>query len=494
MRFIAPISERILLYLSAAGASCALYRRGQLSQVRYLPGEEEGWESFNELLMANPNMPVAIAVDSVDEIYRAEILPRAFGRDRAEMTARRLRQLVHQSPYRAALRQGREKSDGARGDRYLIMGLTNPEQVRSWLDIIHLRATPLAGIWLLPSLSDGLIRRFNLKDPHLLVVSEQTGGLRLSYLEGGELRFSRLAPVDGAQFDDPLEGYAQEIGRTRQALVGQRLITREDSLKVVFLDPLDTLDGLHAFLPESAGFQCSSIERGRLIDTLGLPPELLAESADALYLALLAWAPASANLMTPEQRTLTRRFWFSRGLRFAAATWLALSLAFSCLLLADAWRLQRHGAELEEQTAQLYRRESALLDPVGGEAQLRRRLAAVEAWNAVSLVDKSPGPLLVTAGDAAAGIPDLQLNRLLWREDGVPALTLEGEFPGFAGDYLKSHARIRDFALQLERRLPGYAVRVLAWPLEIAPDRIQQGEIGHGVSAAHFQLELRRKP
>ena len=61
-----PLGSRLLLYLSAAGASCALQRNGQLSEVQYLPGEEEGWEAFNARLMAHPDTPVAIAVGAPD--------------------------------------------------------------------------------------------------------------------------------------------------------------------------------------------------------------------------------------------------------------------------------------------------------------------------------------------------------------------------------------------------------------------------------------------
>jgi len=37
------------------------------------------------------------------------------------------------------------------------------------------------------------------------------------------------------------------------------------------IDSLNTLNDLHAFLPESAGFQCISINRGRLLEALKLP-------------------------------------------------------------------------------------------------------------------------------------------------------------------------------------------------------------------------------
>ncbi len=489
-------TSRLLLYLSAAGASCALLRRGQLTEVQYLPGEEEGWETFNAVLMAHPDTPVAIAVDSVDEIYRGEILPRAWGRDRREMTQRRLRQLVHQSPYRAALQQGRERHGPTQGDRYLMLGLTNPDQIRAWLDIMHLRGAPLDGIWLLPTLSAGLIQRFKLRDANLLLVSEQTGGLRLSYLESGELRFSRLAPVDGSQYDDPLEGYAEEIGRTRQALVGQRLITREDKIKVVLLDPLGTLNGLHAFLPESAGFQCESIHRGRLIEALGLPPELLAESADALYLRLLAHAPANANLMTAEQRGSSNNFRLRRALRFGAAAWLGLSLVTALVLMADAWRLDSKTHELQQHIQQQRAQESTLLATAGGAQQVAQRLDAMEAWKTVQLRDLSPDTTLKAALAAAAevGQGSIRYARLAWSNEDRERLEIEGEVTTYGGDYRAAHTRVSALTENLRRRLPGQQIEVSAWPLDTRPDQTLEGQIGRSPPPARFQLLLQKAP
>ncbi len=486
--------RRILLYLSAAGASCALQRNDQLSEVQYLPGDEEGWDAFNALLIKYPDTPVAIAVDTVDESYRGEILPRAYGRDRGEMTERRLRQLVPQSPYRAALRQGRERKATPRGDRYLIMGLTNPEQVRPWLDIMHLRGTPLAGIWLLPTLSASLVRRFHLQDPRLLLVSEQTGGLRLTYLEGGELRFSRLAPVDGSQHENPLEGYADEIERTRQSLVGQRLITREEKIRVVLIDPLNTLNELHGLLPEAAGFQCFSINRSRLLESLKLPHALLAESADALYLSLLSRAPASANLMTAAQRGGSRVFWLRRGLIFATAAWLTLSVTAALALLGDAWRMDETSDRQLARAAEDQAKETAVLAPAGGPRQVAQRLAAVEAWNAVRQRDHSPIPML----EAALMVADsgVRFSHLTWTNQDMPTgtrLDIGGELPDFAGDYSAAHDRVATYAKNLGGRLPGFDVEVSEWPMNTASGEALEGSVDNRMIAA-FQIRLRAKP
>jgi len=491
------LNDRILLYLSAAGASCALYRHGTLKEVHSLPSDEEGWEAFNTLLLNHPGKPVAIAVDTVDEVYRQDILPRAQGADRREMTDRRLRQLIHHSAYRAALRQKPVAGPG-RQDRYLMMGLTNAEIVRPWLDILHVRGAHLAGIWLLPALAIPLARQFRLNQTRLLLVSEQTGGLRLTYLEDGELRFSRLAPVDSSQYENPLESYAAEIERTRQSLVGQRLLARSESLRTLLLDPLNTLAELHAFLPESAGFQCESILRSQLLETLKLPPTLLAESSDALYLKLLPEAPRSANLMTREQHAVTRLHWLKRGLRFVAAAWFGLAVLTSALLLLDAWRLDRAAAREQTASRENQAREARLLADAGGTAALERRLQTVQTWQNVAALDLDPAPLFQSVLNICKQIGNLHFQRMEWvtlTPGKLPALSIEGEIAPFDHDFHAAHQQVQNLVKQLQARLPAsQRITVKRWPLDASTANELEGEFGHSHVSARFIIEATEVP
>jgi hypothetical protein len=505
------LNDRILLYLSAAGASCALYRNGTLREVHSLACDEEGWEDFNALLLKHTGRPVAIAVDTVDEVYRQDILPRARGADRREMTERRLRQLIHHSAYRAALRQ-KSLSDliipdplqKRRQERYLMMGLTNAEIVRPWLDIMHVRGSHLAGIWLLPALAIPLARQFKLTDSRLLLVSEQTGGLRLTYLEQGELRFSRLAPVDSSQYDNPLEGYAEEIERTRQALVGQRLLARSEPLRTLLLDPLNTLAQLHALLPESAGFQCESILRSQLLDTLKLPPTLLAESSDALYLKLLPEAPQSANLMTREQHAVTHLHWLRRGFLFVTAAWTSLALIASALLWLDTWRLEQSADQAQQASMQNLAKEGQLLAAAGGKQALEQRRDAVEAWHHIARLEQDPAPLFELIQRTGKQIGNLQIRQLTWSSNAADGFAqqaqvndtesgtiIEGEIEPFDNDFVAAHQRVQRLVDQLQAGLSDrHRIKVLRWPLDSDSGSALEGEFGHSRINARFRIQI----
>lgn len=492
-----PQATRLLLYLSAAGASYGLFRKGAIESVHSLPLGEEGWEVFNTLLMAHPGLPVRIAVDTVDEIYRQDVLPRARGRDRQEMTARRLRQLIHHTPYQAAQRQG-PVAEGGERDRYLMMGLSSPEIIRPWLDIIHIRDSHVDGIWLLPALAIPLVRQFGFVKQRLLLVSEQTGGLRLSYLENGELRFSRLAPLDGSQYENPLEGYAEEIERTRQALVGQRLLARADILRTILLDPINSLAGLPEFLPISSGFECELIQRAQLLDRLDLPPSLLTESPDALHLRLLPLAPASANLITREQRDIALAQRLKRYLRLLAGLWLGASALACTLMLLDSWRLESQAEELRQGTQMLRNQEAATLAAAGGGEAIHQRLDALDAWQAVAEADRKPTPTFAAALATLSSVENLRPRQLVWTASASPekpGLILEGEVHPFQGDYRSAHALVASLSQDLQRRLPaGEQVSVTVWPLDTSSQHDLEGEFGHSQLNARFRLETRPKP
>ncbi len=483
--------NRRLLYVSNAGASTALWRRGRIQEVQGLDGDQEGWEQFNALLLRAPRSPVWIVVDSVEEFYRSETLPRAFGPDRREMTGRRLRQILHQTPYRAVLKDGR--AGDRTGDRYLFMGLTAPDILRPWLDVLKLRGTPLAGIWLAPVLSQSLLARFNLTERQLLLVSEQTGGLRLSFFEDGLLRFSRLAPVDSALYDDPLKGYGDEIERTRQFLQSQRLLGREDRLKVYLFDPLNTLAELGRQLTEASAFLCEPIDRNRILNEGKLPPSLLSESSDALFLAMLVGAPRAANLLPPEPRREFLHYRLSRWLYGGSALALGGALLLSLLLTADAWRQSGAAEAFRNRIRASEAQMQEVLVREGLADRFDQVRAALDAWRQVERHHGDPAAALARVRAVTQGHAGIHLSRIDWQapEPGSSEhLALEGEIVPFDGDYRAAHTQVAAFMDALSQA--GWQVRAERWPLDPSTEQELQGEFGQGQGRlqARFGLTL----
>lgn len=514
------MSGRLLLYVSSAGASLARSERGGLRDIRALPADAEGWGQLSDTLRSAPGTPVYIVVDSVEEHYRSEVLPRAWGRDRREMTRRRLRQILHQTPYRAVLLQGRA-SGGQIGDRYLFMGLTAPELLQPWLEVLRLRRAPLAGIWLVPVLSQELLARFHLtprrlprlaanfsllagrqlqgegaepdSGERLLLVSEQTGGLRLTYFVHGELRFSRLAPAEGGAHADPLAGFAEQIERTRQSLLSQRLLGRGDTLRVCLIDPLNTLEGLTQRLHGDQGWRCETVSRQRLLAELGLPAALLTESSDAFCLALLARPPAGGNLLPEDQRREHLQHRLRRLIKVTGTVWLMTTLGLGLALVLDAWRLTRTADALQARTLQAREQAGQLLERVGGSARFEVLWQTHEAWHWVMTHRADPAAALARIAAIASRQPNIRLSQIRWAGPGTTQpqrLWLEGEVLGFDGDYRQAQTQIDALAADLRRH--GWKSEVTRWPLDVSPLREVQGDFGRdrGGQAARFGLTL----
>src|SRR5207244_9706802 len=100
---------------------------------------------------------------------------------------------------------------------------------------MELLKLPIAGLYSTTLVSGGLLKKLALQHEHLLLVSQQSAGLRQSYFLDGQLKFSRLTLAvdrDGEPVD-----IARETGKTQQFLTSIRLLGRGDVLHTVIIAP-----------------------------------------------------------------------------------------------------------------------------------------------------------------------------------------------------------------------------------------------------------------
>src|SRR5687768_14823207 len=163
------MADRLLICISAEQAAVAISRNGRLGRCRTFRNDEQGREIFDRFLAGMHNVPVHVMVDVVEEDYRFELLPHARGRDRSELIDRRLRQLYRNTPYCAAVLQGRDPGK-RRDDQYLFIALINPELAENWLTQIRSHDLPVAGVHLLPVVAEPLSQKIAPSTANLLLV------------------------------------------------------------------------------------------------------------------------------------------------------------------------------------------------------------------------------------------------------------------------------------------------------------------------------------
>lgn len=483
-------AQRLLLLISGSGATLARSRGGRLLEVQLLPADAEGWLQLDAAVKAEPTVPVHLAVDSVDEAYRSEVLPRVRGADWREMTARRLQQLLHQTPYRAALRQGRAPEVAA-GERHLFMGLTAPALLQPWLDVLRLHQAPVAGVWLTPVLAQVLLRRLRIAHPAVLLVVAQGDDLRLSYFARGELRYSRLAPRAARACEDPLADHAAQIERTRQALLAQRMLQRGEPLHVTVLDPLDSLGGLPQRLTQQPDVNCELVGRSQLLSRLRLLPDHLTQTGDVIFLSLLPDAPAAANLLPQDQRLAYHHHRLRQAVGAASAAGLTTGVLVATALGLDAWRQTHAAAALQTQAATAEAELERLLAAAPAASDLESAWRTHQAWQHVRARMADPTQPLAAIAALVGQAPGVRLLNLQWRgPDGQagPVIVLEAEVSPFDGDYLAAHGRIDGLIGRLAAA--GWNSRMTRRPLETDPGQTLQGDFaqGQGLQRAVFQL------
>ena len=526
---------KILLYVSAEHASAAFWQGG-LQQVAVLGNDQAGWGEFSGLLAAHPGVPVYLVVDSVEEEFRSELVPHVRGRAHQEMLARKLKQAFRNISYCASWQQGRD-SGKRKDDKFLFVALTMHDMLRAWLDAIQLRGNPLAGVYLLPMVTQALLARLHLKGRHILVVSEGSGGLRQSFFQDGLLKISRLTPLDTSQDTSRIAAYAAEIGKTRLFLNSQRLITRDDKVSLVMLDCRNEFGELPRQLNADLGYSSHLIRLRDIGKTLGMNPETLRASPDALHLFMLGAQPPSVSLAPPELR---------RGFQNYQARRAIYAISLAVLAAAGIWgayNFYQRQVCLDDiaLTQSSIRRNEVLYDEIArrfptAPASAENLKNTVETAKALIHHRRTPEFLMTAVSRALDASPEITLTRLHWKHSsregndqgeisssgaaasvlsaiagsiaGQPASAdasiklgetafLEGEVVPFHTDYRAAIASIRAFAGKLKSDSAVASVNIMALPLDIDPSSSLKGNTLNGSSAsqrsAKFKLQLMLK-
>ena len=517
----AGTENKLLVAVSARQVSASRWRDGRFAACDIFTYSADGLSAFKDYLAQIRNLPVHMMVDAVEEDYRFESLPHSFGSERREMVDRKLRQL-YRSPYCSALQQGRDSSK-RRDDRYLFCALTNPELIAAWAQAVIERDLPVVGIYLLSTVSQGLIDKLRLRQTNLLVASINSSGLRLTFFRDQKLRISRLVRIDstGAQ---ATHSYAEEISNTRLYLHTLRVMTLDEQLSVLIVDSDDSLTELaDAIVRDNPSIECRRLGRQEIIARSGISAPALDSSADALYLHLLGLRAPDNNL-APAEVTFGYRARRARHGIYALAGITALASAAWCVftwyqiidthvdIKADIEAAAAQVAQLRAQALETARQFPAV--PTSA-ANLQR---AVEIAQKIGASPHSPETMMIIVSQALDHNPDIRLKNFGWKYQrtdiepqapGKSARTaggpgpaggarrqsglIEGEVRPFDGDYRAANEAITRFAAALAQQ-PGVAeVRVVKTPLNVSPSLSLSGATTDSTAKsgkAEFELLL----
>ena len=495
------MADKLLISVAANQVSAARWLGGRLGECTVFENSEAGLAAFKDYLAQTRRLPAHMIVDAVEEDYRFESLPHSFGSDRGEMITRKLKQHYRNTPYCSARMQGRDPGK-RRDDRYLFCALTNPELIATWLQAVIERELPVAGIYLLPTVSARLIEKLKLKQTNLLVVSIHGAGLRLTFFRDQQLRISRLARIDGSE-GQAIKNYAEEISNTRLYLHALRVMTLDEHLSVLIVDRNDKLKDLEqAIGRDNPNIECRRLGHQEIVTSLDVAAPSLDSSSDALYLHLLGLHPPDNNLAPANVTLGYRQHQIRRGIyaltsvtAFAAATWCAITLYQVFDARADSENARRQTADLQRQ----YQAATLQFPAAPTTAENLRR--AVEISQKIGATTRTPEGTMDLIGQALDRHPQIIMKSFGWKYDNTeidagresnpaPAAApqvpvppnspaagkrkesalVEGEVRPFRGDYRAAIEAINRFAETLSQQPNVAEVKVAKLPLNISPN------------------------
>jgi hypothetical protein len=501
------MANKILICVSADQATMGLWKGRRLTGCRTFANDEAGWNAFNAHLAAAHGTVAYVMADTVDEDYRFETLPHAKGGDRAEMVARKLKQLYRGTTYFSYSLQNREAGK-RKDDRYLFAALTSPELLSPWLKAINSQALPVAGVYSLPMVSASLIGHLKTRHADLLVVSKGAAGVRQTYFKDLKFRISRLTPL--REMDEAADQYyADEVSNTRMYLDALTITHVDDTLHVVVLDQDDSLGGLPAAISRGRpNMQCTLLKKADIVSQFSIAARELEASDDALHLHLLGEGTPGHNFAPPQVTQGFQRHVGRRMVYAASGAVLLLALLWSGKNVYDTSNARAETARLRQNAQSFqarYQQEAAQFPSAPTTSENLRN--TVEVADQLKKYVRMPDAMMSTISRALDAAPQIQLAALEWKYEPVTeatagpnpvapvgtflqSATLRGEVGGFIGDYKGAMTQINAFANQLAGDPRVARVQALRLPFNASSESGMQGTTDAPAGAMTAQFEF----
>lgn len=419
---------RRLLYVDANTLIAYTWRGGALAGEGVFPADEGGLAAFARYLEAHRRDVFHLLADLADEGFHPEAVPHVHGRDRNAMLSRKLAQFFYGASFAAALSQGREKG-GRHDERILFTALTRSQALDPWLALLHRCEAALAGVWSVPMVSRPLLQQLGVIGERVLLVHVTHAGIRQTYFEHGQLRFSRLTPL-AAPGTHLGAACAAECARIYQYLVSQRIVSRGTRLPVLVLVHPSRLAQFRDDCQSGEELQYTLVDLHFACRQTGLttvPPDIQSET---LFLHLMMRHPHKTQLAPAAERRHFR-LWQTRFVLSSAGV---VALA-ACLLVAARHQveirdLKERSRAINASVAVDNARRQALLAglpplPVA-HADLRRVDLGMRA---LARDDATLTPALQLLSRALDDNADVVLERIDWRLDDARPAPPDGKTP-----------------------------------------------------------------
>ena len=435
------MASRCLLYLDTRGLSSFLVAQGTVIPDASFSRPGDG--SFAAYLASRPDTVFSLVVDVPDEAFAIESQPFLRGNDRRHLLTRLQARRFPGTPFVTHRSLGRNP-EGRRDERILFHALTRPALLQPWLDEISRANARFAGLHSAAAANERLGNAADANLPAFLLGGFTPSGIRLSLIENGRLRFSRLTPAPSAPAATLAPRLQEEARAIREHLIGQRELSRDVVLPVfVLAHPDDHADLSKASNADGAPLTVLDLQQVARKCGLRTPPT----GSDSLPLILHVVATTRNLPQFAPESTLTARQAGPAGLAIglAGACCAALCIAASLQIHTEngalAEKTVHDQARLKELEVRLARVEAETAALPAPQASLQPILQRMDDLKRASL---GPDKLLAALARTLDAFPDVALHSLEWTvsPSGIPEAIIELDLPEGLDEQPRQLARL----------------------------------------------------
>ena len=344
---------RHFLYLTNSRVISLQVRGGTIAARHEFPASVAGVGEFSRFVESLPTMPTRILTDLAEEDFRLDTIPHVRGGDRDTIVTRKLGQMFRNTPFRYAQVQGREL-EGRRDDRVVYTAVTNAEMLRPWVDVLNKREVPLVGIHSSAVSSAAMLKALDVAAPHVLLVTFTPGeAMRQTFFRDGEIRFSRLTPVDLQPGQTLGAMIGEETTRTWQYLDSLRHFGPEDELEVVVLVHPREIAAAQPELRSLANIRYTLLDIHGVAAKLGLKPPPAGSTAEEIMVLLFVRRPMPNHFATAEMLRHGTLRSIRIGLLQASSLVLLAGMGWAAINVVRAFHVDAGDAGLTQQIASL---------------------------------------------------------------------------------------------------------------------------------------------
>ena len=433
------------LYLTNDKLIALIWKSGTIVERDVFGSTECGTPSFAEYVARHRHISTYVVTDLIEEDFRLDTVPHLRGNDRDAVLGRKLSQLYRASPFRHGIIQGREP-EGRRDDKVLYHAVTNAELLKPLLAVLERAEVPLEGIYSSAVLSGRLLDALNAFFQHtLLVTIVPDFGLRQTYFQNKQVKFSRLTPIIFDEGQPAGQLIAAETSRTWQYLDSLRFFASGETLEVSILVHARDREMMAEAIRSYPLIQHRFLDIDEVAAKLKLKPAPVSSHAEELLVHLYAQGHIENHFATPEQR----KFGMFKRARFVLFALTAGILAAGTVGASfNLYQANKISSEIDRRTDTTNVLQTEYRTVVN---EISKQTAASETVRDASAffkhymrpVPASPGDFVRAFSEVLTEFPNIQLLQLVWAPVGdVNATPVYAVSPEKAASLLKSTSKV----------------------------------------------------